>query len=38
MNMIDLMKDCEQIELSHSDLIHNFNCGDQDMKKTKGKI
>jgi len=31
MNKIDLIKDCEQIELSHSDLIYNFDCGDQDL-------
>ena len=31
MNIIDLTKDCEQIELSPSNLITNFDCGDQDL-------
>ena len=31
MNDIDLTKECEQIELSYSDLITNFDCGDQDL-------
>ena len=29
--MIDLVFDCEKIELSHSDLIINFDCGDKDL-------
>ena len=29
--MIDLMNDCEQVELSHTDLIYNFDCGDHDL-------
>jgi len=29
--MIDLTKDCEQIELSQTDLISNFDCGDKDL-------
>ena len=31
MNIIDLTKDCVQIELSQSDLITNFDCGDLDL-------
>jgi len=31
MNKIDLTKDCEQKELSQSDLIKDFDCGDQDL-------
>ena len=31
MNIINLTKDCEQIELSQFDLITNFDCGDQDL-------
>ncbi|MDR0811471.1 MAG: N-acetyltransferase [Paludibacter sp.] len=29
--MLDLQKDCELIELSQSDIIENFNCGDADL-------
>jgi len=29
--MIDLIKDCERIEISHIELISNFDCGDQDL-------
>jgi len=31
MNGVDLTKDCERIELSQTDLIYNFDCGDQDL-------
>ena len=31
MNIYDLTKDCEQVELSQSDLIADFDCGDQDL-------
>ena len=29
--MINLIDDCEKVEISHSDLIHDFDCGDQDL-------
>ncbi|GHU80585.1 N-acetyltransferase [Bacteroidia bacterium] len=29
--MINLTRDCEFIELSHENLIHNFDCGDSDL-------
>ena len=29
--MIDLVIDCERMELSQTDLINNFDCGDQDL-------
>ena len=29
--MINLIDDCEKMEISHSDLIYNFDCGDQDL-------
>jgi len=29
--MIDLINECEKMEISHSDLITNFDCGDQDL-------
>jgi GNAT superfamily N-acetyltransferase len=29
--MMDLTKDCEQIELSQTDLINDFDCGDKDL-------
>jgi GNAT superfamily N-acetyltransferase len=31
--MIDLVNECERMEISHSDLICNFDCGDHDLNE-----